>query len=74
MKFSSGPDLSLQVENRQLRDENEKLKNEIQALLAKIDKQPFRIRSQKCYMKVEDKTGIRVTYCMLDKGHKGKCQ
>ena len=67
MKFSSGPDLSLQVENQQLRDENEKLKKE---LLTKTTQQS----PQHCYMKVEDKTGIRVTYCMLDKGHKGKCQ
>lgn len=74
MKFSSGPDLSLMVENSQLKTENEKLRNEVQALVAKINKQPFRIQTKLCHNKIEDKSGIRVTYCMLDSGHKGQCE
>ena len=74
MKFSSGPELSIQVENQQLREENFKLRNEVQALLAKLDKQPFRINSHLCHRKIEDKTGVRVTYCMLDIGHEGQCK
>lgn len=72
MKFSSGPNLNLQVENQQLREENAKLKQDLAS-------KPAQITAPKkgnlpCLKKIEDSTGIRVHYCMLDVGHKGECK